>query len=91
MSHVGMPVGDGSAEADAQEIVEIDRSKPHQRWRYVCPNGHADWERTNNHIYCRTCYEVHVHEDPETDPEHYHVLDKSDHELIPWTRVEVVE
>jgi hypothetical protein len=82
-------IGDGSAEADAQPAVRIDRSEAHVRWRYVCPNGHADWERTNNHIYCRACYDVHVHEDPDVDPEHYHILDKRESKLIPWTRVEL--
>jgi hypothetical protein len=91
MSQSRRAVGDGSAEADAMDVVEIDRSRTADRWRFVCPNGHADWERTNNHIYCRTCYQEHVHHDPERDPEHYHVLDKKRHELIPWTRVQVVE
>ncbi len=25
------------------------------RWRYLCPRGHASWEPTNHHFWCSTC------------------------------------
>lgn len=89
MSQSRSLLGDGSAEADAHDIVEIDRSKPHEKWRWLCPNGHSDWDRTNNHIWCRTCRQQHEH-GADMDPEHYHLLDKKEHRLIPWTRVRVL-
>jgi len=25
------------------------------RWRWTCPNGHRNWEPTNNHFWCQAC------------------------------------
>lgn len=25
------------------------------RWKWVCPNGHRNWEPTNHHFWCQTC------------------------------------
>ncbi|MFB6188592.1 MAG: hypothetical protein ABEI57_01795 [Halapricum sp.] len=25
------------------------------RWKWVCPNGHRNWEPTNEHFWCQTC------------------------------------
>lgn len=35
--------------------VEIDENDTLDRYRYLCPNGHTNWERTNNHFWCATC------------------------------------
>ncbi|MFP8952403.1 hypothetical protein ACLI4Z_16475 [Natrialbaceae archaeon A-arb3/5] len=25
------------------------------RWKWVCPRGHRDWEPTNHHFWCAAC------------------------------------
>jgi hypothetical protein len=79
-------VGDGSAEADAIEPVVVDRRT--QKWRWRCPNGHSNWSRTNNHIWCESCLRENEHGE-DVDPEHYHLLDAKENRLVPWTRVEL--
>jgi hypothetical protein len=81
---------DGSAVLDARERIEIDRSKPSERWRYRCPNGHVDWSRTNNHVWCKGCSRA-SRQNPAIDPEHYELIDAKTDEAIPWSAVEVVE
>lgn len=80
---------DGSAAADARAIVEIDRSKTSHRWRYRCPNGHVDWDRTNSHVWCRGCLRA-AEAGDDVDPEHYHIIDQRTGEEIPWSSVRVV-
>lgn len=79
---------DGSAQADAQGTVEIDLNDETDRLRYRCPNGHSTWERTNNHIWCHSCYRA-SEQDGSVDPEHYHIVDEVDGEEIPWSAVRV--
>lgn len=74
---------------DATAPIEIDRSNPPERYRYVCPNGHANWDRTNNHIWCQTCRRQNEH-GAAVDPEHYELVDKRTGETIDWQRVELV-
>lgn len=78
---------DGSAAADAHEQVTIDRDDPAHRYRYVCPNGHVDWEETNSHIWCRGCRRRYEAGDGAADPEHWEILDKKTGETIPWSAV----
>lgn len=81
-------VSDGSARADAVERVVIDRRDDADRWRYRCPRGHTNWDRTNNHIWCRGCRrQVEAGED--VDPEWYKLVDEQSGETIPWSAVEV--
>lgn len=83
-------VTDGSARADAPERVTIDRRTDADRWRYRCPRGHTDWDRTNNHIWCRGCRrQAEAGED--VDPEWYELVDERTGETIPWSAVEVRE
>lgn len=79
---------DGSAASDAP-IVEISRSGP-ERYRYRCPNGHVDWDRTNLHVWCRGCLRQAENGD-DIDPEHWEIYDAKLDEPIPWSRVQVVE
>jgi len=80
---------DGSGPADAPRLRRIDRSDPAERYRYVCPNGHADWDKTNSHIWCRSCRHQ-CETGDEIEPEHWEIYDKKTGETIPWSSVEVV-
>lgn len=88
---LGELVADGSSLEDSHDTVRIDRSEPAERWRYTCPEGCADWIRTNNHIICRTCQEADKHDVKDVDVEYYYILDQQTGEKIPWSAVEVVE
>jgi hypothetical protein len=79
---------DGSSAEDRHETVRIDRADPVERYRYVCPNGHHDWDRTNNHIWCRSCRQQSENGD-DVDPEHWEIYDKKRDETIPWSAIEV--
>jgi hypothetical protein len=72
---------------DDDLVVTIDRSDDAQRYRYVCPNGHIDWDRTNNHVWCRGCRRRIENGDDAIDAEHYEILDKRKNRLIPWDQV----
>jgi len=72
--------------ADADRVVELDRSREADRWRYTCPYGHTDWDRTNNHAWCPGCRRA-AESGHDIDPEHYQILDKREKELIPWEQV----
>ena len=80
---------DGSAQADARRVT-IDRSNASDRWRWRCPNGHVDWDRTNNHIWCKGCRRQYEAGD-DVDVEHYEIHDAQTGELVPWSAVEVRE
>lgn len=82
--------GDGSSVADRHPTVRIDRSSTADRWRFVCPNGHTDWDRTNSHLWCRSCRHQHEH-GADMDPEHWHLVDRQTGEEIPWSAIELVE
>lgn len=36
-------------------LTTIDLDDEADRWRYVCPRGHRDWEPTNFHFWCSAC------------------------------------
>lgn len=42
---------DGNDVDDSGDFGIIYRSNLLDRTRYVCPNGHSDWDRTNSHIW----------------------------------------
>lgn len=69
--------------------VRIDRRKAVIRYRYTCPEGHVNWDRTNNHIWCRACRQQHEN-GQDVDPEHYHIIDQKNGEEIAWANVELV-
>lgn len=79
----------GRGRVEELATVEIDRRDETERWRYVCPNGHTDWDRTNNHIWCRSCRHQHEH-GADMDPEHWHLVDRRTDDEIPWRAVEIV-
>jgi hypothetical protein len=70
------------------EPVEIDRSGP-ERYRFVCPNGHPQWDRTNNHIWCPGCRRQ-AENGADVNPEHWEVYDKNTDETIPWSRITII-
>ena len=75
-----------SATIGADEVVTIDRRQTADRWRFTCPYGHTDWDRTNNHAWCPTCR--HLNESGlDIDPEHYAILDKKREVMIPWEQL----
>jgi len=84
------PRADGSSQLDQHEVVVVDRTEDAERWRYVCPNGHPNWDKTNNHIWCPGCRRQHENGD-DVDPEHWSIVDKATDEEIPWSAVEVIE
>ena len=80
---------DGSSLADTHERVAIDRRNESERWRYRCPNGHVNWDRTNNHIWCQGCRrQAEAGED--VNPEHFEIVDARTDETIPWSAVEIL-
>jgi hypothetical protein len=79
-----------AGQLDAAEITEIDRSDPVQRWRYTCPRGHLDWDKTNAHIWCRGCRRQHEAGE-DIHPEHWEIHDKQRGESIPWDAVRLQE
>jgi hypothetical protein len=85
MSHANR--ADGASQADA-EVVEISRSGA-SRYRYRCPRGHIDWDRTNAHIWCRGCRRQ-ADAGEAVDPEWWEIHDKRTSERIPWSAVRVV-
>lgn len=80
-------VADGSAAADAHPRVRVDRREEPYRWK--CPNGHVDWDKTNSHIWCRSCRMQNEAGD-DLDPEHYEIIDAKRDMEIPWSAVELV-
>jgi len=83
-------IADGSAAADREPIIEIDRSDALDRYRYTCPEGHTDWAPTNSHAWCATCARQNEH-GHDVNPEHYALIDQKTGERIPWTRVTLVD
>jgi len=79
-------MADGSSFADATR-VRVDRADEPLRWR--CPNGHVDWDRTNNHIWCSSCRRQCTHGD-DVSAEHYEIVDAKTGRTIPWSRVNIV-
>jgi hypothetical protein len=76
---------DGSSDADSDSPrVVLDRTDPAARWRFRCPNGHADWDPTNSHLWCATCAGLH-----DVDPEYWELLDTKTGERVPWAAVEL--
>jgi hypothetical protein len=76
---------DGSSSADTQDIIIVNRDDDADRWRYRCPNGHATFEPTNSHIWCKQCAEM---DDAGEGPEYWEVRDMRTNERIPWSRIE---
>lgn len=66
--------------------IEIDRSDPHDRYRFTCPESHTSWQETDSHLWCRCCSESEDH-----DAVHWTLLDQKTDELIPFSDVEVSE
>lgn len=69
--------------------VQIDRRKAFVRYRYTCPEGHVNWDQTNNHIWCPTCRQQ-LENGHDVDPEHYHIVDQKTGLDIDWADVELV-
>lgn len=41
----------------ARETINLDKHV--DRWRWACPNGHRNWEPTNEHFWCQQCARAH--------------------------------
>jgi hypothetical protein len=61
------------------DTVTIDRDA--ERYRWLCPAGHANWEPTGEHIWCQTCYRL------EMDAAHDTLCDAKAGTTIPFERV----
>lgn len=84
-------LSDAEPSVPEAEIVEIDRSQFVDRHRYVCSEDrqHSDWDKTNNHIWCRGCRRQCDNGD-DVDPEKYELWDRRREKSIPWSHVRVV-
>lgn len=49
----------------SQGVTTIDLDDEADRWRFVCPRGHRDWEPTNYHFWCAACARALDDVDPE--------------------------
>lgn len=81
-------MGDGSARADAPPVRVRRHGAERYRWR--CPRGHVDWDRTNSHVWCRSCRRE-AEQGADVDPEWHEIVDARANETIAWTRVDVIE
>lgn len=68
----------------SEESIEIDTRYAAERWRYICPNGHIDWEPTAEGFVCAACTELHA-----TDGAFAMLRDRRSGERIPRDRVQV--
>jgi hypothetical protein len=50
------------------------------RWRWTCPQGHRNWEPTNNHFWCQTCAQSAADHGEDVDPVFNELRDESDGE-----------
>lgn len=78
--------GDGSSVHDRRPTVTIS-TKGHEKWRYRCPQGHCNWDRTNNHGWCPECAAA-AAQGVDVDPEFWFVVDQKTGEEIAWERLE---
>ena len=39
----------------SQVIHTIRVDNETDRWKWVCPQGHRNWEPINNHFWCQSC------------------------------------
>lgn len=64
--------------------IVIHSTNRRERWRYLCPNGHTNWQPTNGGIWCQQCSRQHDIDDP-----HWHALvDQKTDELVPWEHID---
>lgn len=75
---------DGAGERDRAATITVDRKD--EPWRWTCPHGHTDWERTNSHGWCRTCRR-HYENGEDVDPEHYELWDRKHDRKVSYSRV----
>ena len=76
-----------SGETSSRPCVRIDRSDVLDRYRFVCPNGHTTWERTNSHAWCESCANA-AQQGADVEPEFYEIHDKRTGESIPYSAIE---
>ena len=69
--------------SQARTEVHIRMDSKVDRWKWVCPAGHTNWQPTNGGIWCLSCSRAHDIEDPG-----WHELEnKATGERVPWERV----
>jgi hypothetical protein len=71
------------------EIVRIDLDDETDRLAFRCPAGHAQWEPTNKHFYCRTCA-AQAQRGADVEPSFDQLRDERSGELIPRERIRLV-
>jgi hypothetical protein len=59
------------------------------RWRFRCPQGHANWEPTNHHYWCQACSRAARH-DETIDPTFEQLLDKRTGDRLARDEVTIV-
>lgn len=66
-----------------KEAVRIESRS--DRWRFVCPRGHRDWEPTNHHFWCAACARR-----DDVDGVFYELHDRRDDRLLEREQVRLV-
>lgn len=66
--------------------ISIDLSDPLDRYRFTCPRGHTDWERTNSHFWCRSCANGW-----DVDPVFNELTDRKTRELVERDRIQFAD
>lgn len=86
--HAKEMAADGSSLEDAHPEVEIDLEDPTDRWRYVCPAGHRNWEPTNYHFWCASCARQ-SKQGADVEPEFDELRDKQTGKLLEREQVTI--
>lgn len=63
--------------------IAIDLDDPLDRYRFTCPRGHTDWQRTDGHFWCRSCANGW-----DVDPVFLELTDRKTREQLARDRVE---
>lgn len=68
---------------DSGTEVHIQRDSKRDRWKWACPAGHTNWDRTNGGIWCTSCSRAHDIEDPHWKE----LVNKATGETVSWENV----
>lgn len=75
----------GHRRADTEGQIEIDTRYAAERWPYLCPSGHIDWQATSDGFVCPVC------ENNDSEGAFTALLDRRSGERIPRGQVKVGE
>lgn len=61
------------------EPITIHIDDDVDRWRFVCPRGHRNWEPVDGHFWCQSCARL---SDPGVDPTFTELKDEKTERLL---------